>query len=143
MEISDRYPNDSDIICRFTYNIDTATGKTSDRIGLYRVPFFAPHEYLAFAWVSDAKDSTDGNFIVSFMASDLPKEEDFYQFQFLRTDQNGHESAIGASIPFQLQTPKGEELCTVEDDEEFMVVRYNRYCIVKEKFYKIFIFPMV
>ena len=94
-------------------------------IGLYRVPFFAPHEYLAFSWVSDAKDVQDGNFCVNFKASDLPKEEDFYQFQFLRTDEQGSESAIGASIPFQLQAPKSEELCTVEDDEEFMVVRYE------------------
>ena len=99
---------------------------TSDRIGLYKVPFFAPHEYLAFAWVSDAVRTVDGssdNFCVQFKAPDLPKEEDFYQFQFLRTDDKGEESAIGASIPFQLQTPKSEELCTVED-EEFMVVRY-------------------
>ena len=60
---------------------------------------------------------------IIFQALDLPKEEDFYQFQFLRTDEKGEESAIGASVPFQLQTPKSEELCTVED-EEFMVVRY-------------------
>ena len=40
---------------------------------------------------------------VNFQALDLPKEEDFYQFQFLRTDENGQESAIGASLPFQLQ----------------------------------------
>ena len=52
----------------------------------------------------------------------LPKEDDLYQFQFLRTDENGKESAVGSSLPFQLQTPKSEELCTVED-EEFMVVR--------------------
>ena len=110
MEICDRYPNDSDILCKFTYNVDISAGMTSDRIGLYRVPFFAPHEYLAFSWVSDAISSgsaggiTD-HYCVNFKASELPKEEDFYQFQFLRTE-NGSESAIGASIPFQLQTPK-------------------------------------
>jgi hypothetical protein len=132
LEISDRYPNDSDILCNFTYNLQTTGGVTSDRIGLYRVPFFAPHEYLAFSWVSDAKDGTDGNFCVNFKALGLPKEEDFYQFQFLRTDEQGRESAIGASIPFQLQAPKSEELCTVEDDEEFMVVR-SRTALVTEK----------
>ena len=134
MEISDRYPNDSDILCNFTYNLQTTGGVTSDRIGLYRVPFFAPHEYLAFSWVSDAKDVQDGNFCVNFKASDLPKEEDFYQFQFLRTDEQGSESAIGASIPFQLQAPKSEELCTVEDDEEFMVVRYELLFCQIQKF---------
>ena len=106
------------------------TSTTSDRIGFYRVPYFNPHEYLAFQWVSDAiKDKT--NFMVTFKVSDLPKDEDFYQFQFLRTE-NGVEDVIGASIPFQLQTPKNEELCTVEDDEEFMVVR-SRTSLVTEQ----------
>ena len=132
MEIADRYTNDSDIICKFTYNFDVPpmTSTTSDRIGFYRVPYFNPHEYLAFQWVSDAiKDNN--NFMVTFKASDLPKDEDFYQFQFLRTE-NGVEDVIGASVPFQLQTPKNEELCTVEDDEEFMVVR-SRTSLVTEQ----------
>ena len=131
LEIADRYTNDSDIICKFTYNFDVPlNAKDSDRIGFYRVPYFNPHEYLAFQWVSDAiKDQN--NFMVTFKASDLPKDEDFYQFQFLRTE-NGVESVIGASVPFQLQSPKNEELCTVEDDEEFMVVR-SRTSLVTEQ----------
>ena len=134
MEIADRYTNDSDIICKFTYNFDVPpmTSMTSDRVGFYRVPYFNPHEYLAFQWVSDAIKSEDNqNFMVTFKAADLPKEEDFYQFQFLRTE-NGVESVIGASVPFQLQSPKNEELCTVEDDEEFMVVR-SRTSLVTEQ----------
>jgi hypothetical protein len=40
-------------------------------------------------------------------ASVLPKDEDFYQFQYLRSDQ-----VMGASVPFQLRG--GEELYTIE-----------------------------
>jgi len=107
----------------FTYNFGTPlSSSTSDRIGLYKVPNFQPHEYVAFRWVHEAKQNgKDVNFLV-FNASNVPKEEDFYQFQYLRTE-NGNEEAIGASIPFQIQVPKNDELCTVEDDEEFMVVR--------------------
>lgn len=125
-EIADRYANDCDIICKFTYNLFTPASTTSDRIGLYRVPYYAPHEYISFQWVADARAPLGGNrardscFSLTF--KNLPKDEDFYQFQYLRTE-NGHESAIGASTPFQLQSPKAEELCTVEDDEEFMVVK--------------------
>ena len=117
-QIAESYPNDCDIICKFAYNFEVPlSSSTSDRIGLYKVPYFQPHEYLAFRWVHEAKDHC-----VVFNASDIPKEEDFYQFQYL-TSANGEEQAIGASIPFQIQSPKNEELCTVEDDEEFMVVR--------------------
>jgi hypothetical protein len=45
--------------------------------------------------------------IGGFPASCLPKDEDFYQFQYLRDDQ-----VFGASVPFQLRG--GEELCAVE-----------------------------
>lgn len=133
MEICDRYPNDCDILCKFTYNLEipSANAMTSDRIGLYRVPDFAPHEYLTFRWVSEAAKLDKDCLSLNFAGKDLPKEEDFYQFQFLRTE-NGIESAIGASIPFQLQSPKAEELCTVEDDEEFMVVR-SRTSLVTEQ----------
>lgn len=133
MEICDRYPNDCDILCKFAYNIEipTANAMTSDRIGLYRVPDFAPHEYLTFRWVSEASKLDKNCLSLNFAGKDLPKEEDYYQFQFLRTE-NGTESAIGASVPFQLTSPKTEELCTVEDDEEFMVVR-SRTSLVTEQ----------
>ena len=102
MEIADRYTNDSDVICKFTYNFDVPMASTSsDRIGFYRVPYFNPHEYLTFQWVSDAVKADQINYMVTFKASDLPKQEDFYQFQFLRTE-NGVESVMGASVPFQV-----------------------------------------
>ena len=111
-EIAESYANDCDIICKFAYNFEIPiTSSTSDRIGLYRVPYFQPHEYLAVRWVHEAKENC-----LVFNAAEIPKDEDFYQFQYLRTE-NGQEQAIGASIPFQIQIPKNDELCTVEDDE--------------------------
>lgn len=132
LEISDRYPNDSNILCKFTHNFDVieeSINISSDRIGLYRVPDFAPHQYLAYRWVSEAEKIDKNIFSLDF--KELPKVEDFYQFQFLRTE-NGIEAAIGASVPFLLQNPKNEELCTVENDEEFMIVR-SRTSLQTEK----------
>ena len=130
-EIAESYANDCDIICKFAYNFEIPiTSSTSDRIGLYRVPYFQPHEYLAVRWVHEAKENC-----LVFNAADIPKDEDFYQFQYLRTE-NGQEQAIGASIPFQIQIPKNDELCTVEDDEvckrlnRLLVGFFNRTAIV-------------
>ena len=134
-EIAESYANDCDIICKFAYNFEIPiTSSTSDRIGLYRVPYFQPHEYLAVRWVHEAKENC-----LVFNAAEIPKDEDFYQFQYLRTE-NGQEQAIGASIPFQIQIPKNDELCTVEDDEvckrlnRVLVGFFNRtevvYCIL-------------
>ena len=63
--------------------------------------------------MSDAKGDEKAGFSVVFDAKDLPKDEDFYQFHYLR-GESGQENVIGASIPFQLRTPTAEELCTVE-----------------------------
>ena len=53
-------------------------------------------------------------FILSFAACDLPKEEDFFQFQYLRVSEDTNQNVLGASIPFQLRKPKNEELCAVQ-----------------------------
>ena len=84
----------------FTYNFGTPlSSSTSDRIGLYKVPNFQPHEYVAFRWVHEAKQNgKDVHFLV-FNACNVPKEEDFYQFQYLRTE-NGNEEAIGKNTSF-------------------------------------------
>ena len=47
-------------------------------------------------------------------AGDLPKDEDFYQFQYLRVSEDASQNVLGASIPFQLRKPKNEELCAVQ-----------------------------
>ena len=55
----------------------------------------------------------------------MPKDEDFYQFQYVRGDEAAEHgyTILGASIPFQLKSPSNDELCTVEDEQEFMVVQ--------------------
>ena len=112
--MSDRYPNDSDIVCRFSFNLGVPSGTfASDRVGLYRVPYLEPHQHIAFQWMSEAQGDEKSGFYVVFRSASLPKDEDFYQFHYLRTE-NGGENVIGASIPFQLRSPSAEELCTVE-----------------------------
>ena len=49
-----------------------------------------------------------------FIGCVLPKDEDFYQFQYLRVGKDAQQTVLGASIPFQLRTPKNEELCAVQ-----------------------------
>ena len=61
--------------------------------------------------------SDDNNLIKAlfdFIACDLPKEEDFFQFQYLRVSEDASQNVLGASIPFQLRKPKNEELCAVQ-----------------------------
>ena len=53
-------------------------------------------------------------FIFIISGLDLPKEEDFFQFQYLRVSEDASQTVLGASIPFQLRKPKNEELCTVQ-----------------------------
>ena len=52
--------------------------------------------------------------LLVFSACDLPKEEDFFQFQYLRVSEDASQNVLGASIPFQLRKPKNEELCAVQ-----------------------------
>ena len=56
----------------------------------------------------------ENQFIYTFSGLDLPKEEDFFQFQYLRVSEDASQTVLGASIPFQLRKPKNEELCTVQ-----------------------------
>ena len=56
----------------------------------------------------------ENHFIYTFSGLDLPKEEDFFQFQYLRVSEDASQTVLGASIPFQLRKPKNEELCTVQ-----------------------------
>ena len=66
-DIADRYPNNKDLECRFTLTGEL-TSAENDRIGLYRVPSFAPHDYIAFKWVtSDMRvDPRDKTYMIEF-----------------------------------------------------------------------------
>ena len=53
--------------------------------------------------------------LIITIAGDLPKEDDFYQLQYLRVKSNdATQTVLGASIPFQIRRPKDEELCAVQ-----------------------------
>ena len=64
------------------------------------------------------------NFCLFNTACDLPKEDDFFQFQYLRVSEDASQNVLGASIPFQLRKPKNEELCSVE----VIVPAFESFC---------------
>ena len=170
-DVSDSYPNDSDIILSFTLTTNVPLKKTrdnsngpiskcsdsttsfsrkiaGDRIGIFKVPFVSPSDILKFEWVTETDCTNEGGLqdvgtvvfkgtilshgyiceasyaflqdksliqtLLNFSACDLPKEEDFFQFQYLRVSEDASQNILGASIPFQLRKPKNEELCAVQ-----------------------------
>ncbi len=58
-DIADRYPNDKDLVCLYTLTGSLQCAE-NDRIGVYRVPYFAPHDYVTFKWVTPDM-ALDGN----------------------------------------------------------------------------------
>ena len=88
------------------------------RVGIFRVPFVDPDADVLAAVDVDRDSAERGRAAVTFGAAQVPREEDFYQFQYIRdhftTDNRGRREVLGASIPFQLRKPKSEELCAVQ-----------------------------
>ena len=72
---------------------------------------------MAYVWSKMSKDVT-----VTFPVSTLPKDEDFYQFQYLKGDNQ----VAGASVPFQLRSPgrgQSQEICGVREEDDLLVVQ--------------------
>merc|ERR1719422_1888965 len=63
----------------------------------------------------------DKTMMVKFSVSTLPKEEDFYQFQYLKGDNQ----VAGASVPFQLRLPgkSHQEVTGVKEEDDLLVVQ--------------------
>ena len=81
-DVSDSYPNDSDIILSFTLttnvpfkntsvnsngsisNFDSSTSFSrkiaGDRIGIFKVPFVSPSDILKFEWVTETDCTNEG-----------------------------------------------------------------------------------
>jgi len=116
-DIEDSYPIDLDLTCRYTLTPGLEAGH-GDRIALYRLPYLQPHEYVGYVWT---KITQEAEMQVVFPHKSLPKEEDFYQFQYLKGDN----SVAGASIPFQLRAPgqSSQEVCGVREEGDLMVVQ--------------------
>ena len=116
-DIEDSYPMDLDLTCCYTLTPGLETGH-GDRVALYKLPFLQAHEYVAYVWTKIPSTQT---MELTFSASLLPKEEDFYQFQYLKGDN----SVAGASIPFQLRAPgkKSQKVCGVREEGDLLVVQ--------------------
>ena len=90
-----------------------------DRICLYKLPYLQPHEYVSHVWTRVSEE--EKTLTVNFSVSVLPKEEDFYQFQYLKGDNQ----VAGASIPFQLRLPgkSHQEVTGVKEEDDLLVVQ--------------------
>jgi len=117
-DIRESYPIDLDleVSCSLTSFIEPSHG---DRVALYKLPYLQPHEYVAYVWSKLSKEVT-----VTFPVSVLPKEEDFYQFQYLKGDNQ----VAGASVPFQLRSPgsrrsQQQDICGVREEDDLLVVQ--------------------
>ena len=140
-DMEESYHNDTDIMITFTLKInppEVNNGSTNevsyshlaygrrimgDRIGMFKVPFISPSDILAFEWVTETDCTNEGGIqevgSVVFKKFDLPKEEDFFLFQYLRVTENAEQMILGASIPFHLAAPKKEDLKIQQSSGEF------------------------
>lgn len=125
------YYCDSDIAVSYTLGSDVQP-KSSDRVGLYRVGFTSPQDYLGYQWApSPSADHTAHKLplTVVFKADSLPKEVgEFFQFCYVT-----HEGQIvGVSAPFQLlRVGASREMCVVEEDG--MVVVRSSESVLHDK----------
>ena len=76
-------------VCRFRIS-PLLAAEPGDMVAIYRVPNVAPHEYTNYVDVdhAEAEDNEKGRRVV-FEPVNLPEEEDFYQFQYVRGGNQG------------------------------------------------------
>ena len=119
-DIKDSYPLDLDLEVSYTLTSLVTPGH-GDRVCLYKLPYLQPHEYVAYVWT---RVNTDTCHMVKFPVSSLPKEEDFYQFQYLKGDNQ----VAGASVPFQLRKPgqSSAAVCGVTEEDGLLVVQTDQ-----------------
>ncbi|XP_045108886.1 tax1-binding protein 1 homolog isoform X2 [Portunus trituberculatus] len=136
------YCSDTDVAV--TYSLTPAViPRSSDRVGLYRVGFTSPQEYLSYQWApappQDLQPGLAPSLTVVFRAPSLPKEiDEFYQFCYVT-----HEGQIaGVSAPFQLVgVSAASDVCGVEEDgmvvvrsgESVLHQRINELVVMKDK----------
>ncbi|XP_063853593.1 tax1-binding protein 1 homolog [Scylla paramamosain] len=136
------YYCDSDIAV--TYHLTpSVTPRSSDRVGLYRVGFSSPQDYLGYQWAPvpppELHPGVTLPLTVVFKAPTLPKEVgEFYQFCYVT-----HEGQIaGVSGPFQLlRVGASRDVCEVEEDgmvvvrsgESVLHDRINELAVVRDR----------
>jgi hypothetical protein len=129
-EISESYPTDADIECRF-YIGDAVVPTDFDKIGLFRVGWVNANESIIIRSVAECEtDNEFGEKKLKFNASELPKHGDeFYQFCYLASNDD----ICGASTPFRFLRPHEEDLIQLDnrnsDEDDFVVVNLLMFLI--------------
>ncbi len=123
-------PMTSDHVCSFSLS-PLLKAEDGDTVAFYRVTNPAPHEFTNCVQVDpDAMPADGKRGSVTFGADNVPRQEDFYQFQYVRDGTQ----VLGASIPFQRRladssrTPASIRSSIIADgapksDEDFMLVK--------------------
>jgi len=129
-DVSESYNNCDPILCQYTLT-NGLQSNIGDRVALYRIPFLQPHEFITYSWAQEPAKEEETELQVTFLPETLPKEEDFYQFQYLQGDS----IVAGASVPFQIrkavQAPevpekKLESFITLEKENISMLHAVNK-----------------
>jgi len=131
-DIAESYSWDLDLVCRYTLTPCIEPGH-GDRVALYRLPYLQPHEYVAFMWTGAVAPGQIHCEVV-IPSANLPREEDFFQFQYLRGDA----AVVGASVPFQLKAPGRPDRELVaglrEEERDDMMVVNTQQTSLQEKY---------
>jgi chromosome segregation ATPase len=127
-DTAETYTVGKDVVC--TYILSTALEPTSrDWIGLYKVGWRSPENYVCYEWSPMPKNYVAGTEVenrVVFPAAKLPNDDgEFYQFCYVTSKAN----IRGASPPFQFRKSVSfssslDDLIEIEDENgELLIVR--------------------
>lgn len=143
--IQDVYIPGKDIRCCYSIKPSVST-TANDWIGLYKVGWQSPKDYLCYEYSPVVETSTElvsssslnvslsAQNSVVFRGSKLPTEEcEFYQFCYVTSSGE----IRGASYPFQISftNPGDLEICSEEDYESLLIVN-NRTTILEDSLSK-------
>ncbi|XP_041372370.1 tax1-binding protein 1 homolog [Gigantopelta aegis] len=134
--VAEVYPADAHVDCMYTITADiTATSR--DWVGLYKVGWISPKDYIYYEWApmpKDYKPQTEAEGEILFQAHTLPKEDgEFYQFCYVSSSGQ----VRGASTPFQFKEPCADDFVEFDEEEMDMLVIRSKTVVLMENLNKV------
>ncbi|CAB0009581.1 unnamed protein product [Nesidiocoris tenuis] len=130
--VSDAYPTDADIQCRYTLTSDV-TAQPGDKVAIFKINWTSVSEYVTFERAPQPTD--DGSSLsITFKAEKLPKDtKTLYQLCYVTSGN----VIAGASTPFNFHVPTESELIAVEDpNDPGMLVFRSRVALLQDDILK-------